>query len=107
MSSPFRRKNTGGVIGGASTQQMVDDLEQAAREDQQRFFLGTASIQQALVTVAPFRPVVRRHQSRQVEGMAQGARSPLGEALLPCQASAVMSAWFQAGIGDHLIDRTE
>src|SRR5690348_10096438 len=107
MSSPFRRKNTSGIIGGASPQEMVDDFEHRARENGQRLFLGAPACQQALIAFAPLRAIASSDQGSQIEGMPQSAWSTLGDAFLPGEAAAVMGARFQPRIGDDLLHAAE
>src|SRR5215469_11523525 len=96
-----------GIVGGAGPKQMVDDFEQFAREDREGLLLGAPTIQQALVRRVPFGPAADRDQGSHVEGMTQGSGSAFGQAALTSEASAVVRARLQTGIGDHLVDSAE
>ncbi len=62
------------------------------------------AIQQALVAPAPLGPNADRHQGRHVERMAQGPGPALGQTPLAGEASTVVGARLQPGVGHHLVD---
>src|SRR5260370_27049590 len=77
MSTLPRRRGRvehGRIVGGPSTQQMVDDREQLAREDRKGFLLRPPAVHQSLVTGPPLRPETHGDQGRHVERGAQRPR---------------------------------
>src|SRR5258708_35344156 len=79
LSRQRDRVDVGGIVGGASTQQMGDDFEQRTRADRQRLFLGAPTIPQALGAPAPLGPDADPHQGRHGERRAPGPGPALGQ----------------------------
>jgi transposase len=93
-----------GIVGVARAQQVIDHPQEGMGEDGVGLLLGTTAVEETLVAHTPLGGAAGGNKGGEVEGMAQGTRSPLGEVLLPQERAALVRTGIKASVGHHRVN---